>query len=421
MTIKITKPIRGGTISAIASKSQAHRLLICAALSSTVSSIVCSETNNDIDATVRCLNALGADIVYQNGVFCVRPITTPVVGERLLDVGESGSTLRFMLPVACALGADARFVMRGRLPSRPLSPLYEELMAHGCALSPYGMNPLHVSGHQQSGKYTMPGNISSQFISGLMFALPLLNGDSLIRVTDPIESKPYIDMTIAALKEFGVIIKPGHHGYVVKGKQRFEPGQTVNVEGDWSNAAFWLSAGALRGGVTVANLNPDSLQGDKRIVAILARFGASTNIVSNSAAVSRGSLMGIDIDAGDIPDLVPVLAAVASVAEGKTTIYNAARLRIKESDRIKTVTDTLRLLGADIVETPDGLIIHGKKQLIGGTINSHNDHRIAMTAAIVSSVCTEPVIIENADAVNKSYPGFFRDFAALGGQTEEEN
>jgi 3-phosphoshikimate 1-carboxyvinyltransferase len=447
MNIKITRPVQGGTIRAVVSKSQAHRLLICAALSSKESQVVCPETNNDIDATVRCLNALGADIVNDGGVFSVRPVTAPVVGERLLDVGESGATLRFMLPVACALGADAIFHMHGRLPARPLSPLYEELMAHGCALSPYGMNPLHTSGHLKSGSYTMPGNISSQFISGLMFALPLISGDSVIKITGEIESKPYVDMTIAALNKYGVIIKPGHHGYIIRGKQHYTSKETVNIEGDWSNAAFWLSAGALtacagRGrevtdaigdsvntsaagsisgapDITVTNLNHASLQGDKSILKILERFGARVEVSKESARVKSGFLKGIDIDAGDIPDLVPILAAVASVADGKTTIYNAGRLRAKESDRLKTVTETLAALGADITEAQESLVINGKKQLVGGTVSAHGDHRIAMTAAVASTVCSGPVIIKDAEAVNKSYPGFFRDFAALGGNTEE--
>jgi 3-phosphoshikimate 1-carboxyvinyltransferase len=445
MDIKITKPVQGGTIGAIASKSQAHRLLISAALSSKESQVVCSETNNDIDATVRCLNALGADIIYESGAFSVRPVTTPVIGERLLDVGESGATLRFMLPISCALGADATFNMSGRLPMRPLTPLYEELNAHGCAFSPQGMNPLRQSGQLKGGNFTIPGNVSSQFISGLLFALPLLNEDSLIKITGELESKPYIDMTISALKEFGIEIKERRHGYIVKGKQRFVPQHTVTVEGDWSNAAFWLCAGAIdhittaagtnweaddetgstrtgkrvSRGVTVTNLALSSLQGDKRVLEILERFGALIEYGYDSVTVQAGDLKGIDIDAGDIPDLVPILAAVASVADGKTTIHHAERLRMKESDRLKTTAETLRLLGADIAQTQDGLVIKGKRQLTGGTIDSHNDHRIAMTAAVASAVCAGPVIIKDAEAVNKSYPGFFRDFTLLGGNTEE--
>lgn len=436
MTITITKPIRGGTVGAIASKSQAHRLLICAALSPGESRVVCSESSADIEATVRCLDALGAHINYVSGGFNVRPIRAPVVGERVLDCGESGSTLRFMLPVACALGVDAAFHMGGRLPSRPLSPLYEELISHGCALSPQGMNPLHTSGQLSGGRFTIPGNISSQFFSGLMFALPLLAVDSQIRIIGTLESRPYIDMTVAALNEFGIAVKSDENCYRIKGNQRYTAKETVSVEGDWSNAAFWLCAGAIGAArlgdgrqasassdnaVTVTNLKPDSLQGDKSILTILERFGARVIYGTDSVTVSRGSLKGIDIDAGDTPDLVPILAAVASVADGKTMIYNAERLRIKESDRLKTVTETLRTLGADITETKDGLIVIGKNQLTGGMVSSHGDHRIAMTAAIVSAACRDMVTIEEAEAVSKSYPGFFKDFAALGGNTEEVN
>lgn len=422
MNIKLNKSILSGTVSAIASKSQAHRLLIGAALSTSPSRVICSETSADIDATVNCLNALGAHIVYEDGVFLVQPVKTPISGERILDCGESGSTLRFMLPVACALGADAIFQMGGRLPSRPLSPLYEELISHGCALSPHGMNPLHTSGHLSGGKFTIPGNISSQFITGLMFALPILPEDSQIKIIGDIESGPYIDMTIAALKEYGIVIKPGDHCYRIQGNQHYAATQVVSVEGDWSNAAFWLCAGALSAhGITVTNINRKSLQGDKSVVAFLERFGAHITYGDNSVTVSHGALRGINIDASDTPDLVPILAAVASVANGKTTIFNAERLRIKESDRLKTVTETLRQLGADITETSDGLLINGKKQLTGGTVRSHGDHRIAMTAAIISTVCIDAVTIIEAQAVNKSYPGFFKDFTALGGTSEEEN
>ncbi|SHH93840.1 3-phosphoshikimate 1-carboxyvinyltransferase [Sporobacter termitidis DSM 10068] len=420
MTVTITKPITGGAVGAIASKSMAHRLLICAALASAPSSVVCAETSADIDATAGCLTALGARIDFDGGVFRVVPIPRPVAGERTLAVGESGSTLRFMLPVACALGADASLTMAGRLPSRPLSPLYEELISHGCAISAPGYNPLRTSGQLTGGKYTIPGNISSQFISGLMFALPLLHGESRIKILGDIESKPYIDMTLAALKEFGVTVKPGRQMYGIAGNQQYASGRTVTVEGDWSNAAFWLCAGAVGSGeITVTGLSTDSLQGDKGVVDILERFGARVRRGGGSVTVSRGALKGIDIDAGDTPDLVPALAAVAAAAEGTTVFRNAGRLRIKESDRLKTVTETLAALGADIAETEDGLVVRGKPRLGGGTVSAHGDHRIAMAAAVVSSVCAGPVTIAGAEAVNKSYPGFFSDFTILGGNYKE--
>jgi 3-phosphoshikimate 1-carboxyvinyltransferase len=421
MNIKIIRPALGGTIPAIASKSMAHRFLICAALAASETELVCSGTSNDIDATVRCLRALGADIAYSNGVFHVSPIPRPVIGAYTLDVGESGSTLRFMLPVVCALGADASFRMGGRLPSRPLSPLYEELVSHGCILSSQGTSPLTASGRLTSGTYTLAGNVSSQFISGLMFALPLLDGDSQIDIVGELESKPYVDMTADALRMFGISIRLDRRAsYKISGNQRYIAPKSVAVEGDWSNAAFWLSLGAVTGqGITVTNLEPTSLQGDKSIADLLERFGACVVRSGTSVTVTRGRLRGVDIDAGNIPDLVPVIAAVASVSQGKTTIFNAGRLRIKESDRLETVTETLQSLGADIIETADGLVITGRQRLNGGTVDSRGDHRIAMAAAVAAAVCEGPVTINNADAVNKSYPGFFRDHAALGGRVKE--
>ena len=420
MNIKITKPASGGTIGAIASKSQAHRLLIGSALASSPTRLICSETSEDIDATTRCLTALGAQISYNGSAFEVTPIPRPVTGEHALDCGESGSTLRFMLPVACALGAGATFHMHGRLPSRPLSPLYEELAGHGCALSMKGKTPLYTGGQLSGGRYLIPGNISSQFISGLLLALPILSEDSLIEIGGVIESKPYIDMTLSVLKTFNINIKSNAHSFTVPGCQHFISPGTHRVEGDWSNAAFWLAYGAIGSEpVTVTDLDPNSPQGDKTILEFLKRFGAQIDMRGDTVTVSPGKLQGINIDAGDTPDLVPVLAAVATVSEGRTVISNANRLRIKESDRLKTVTEMLSALGADISETEDGLIIDGKAQLHGGVVSACGDHRIAMTATVISTACRETVTIQEAQAVRKSYPGFFSDFAAMGGSFEE--
>ncbi|MGE4484858.1 MAG: 3-phosphoshikimate 1-carboxyvinyltransferase [Oscillospiraceae bacterium] len=423
MDIRIIKATLGGQVRAAASKSQAHRLLICAALSDSNTRIICPERSADIDATTACLNALGAAITYAGDGFDVKPIDIGCHrGGNRLDCGESGSTLRFLLPLACALGADAAFYMSGGLPNRPLSPLYEELLAHGCRMSAQGSVPLKVAGSLKNGNFTLPGNVSSQFISGLLFSLPLLSGDSSIMVTGVTESGPYIDMTVSALKTFGVDIIRCEGNFYIKGNQAYRSPGTVNTEGDWSNAAFWLCAGAIgagRGSITCTNLNPDSLQGDKAVTDILERFGARIIYGEDRVTVSPGELRGIEIDAGDIPDLVPVLAAVASVSAGKTVIKNAGRLRIKESDRLRATAGLLSGLGADVTETQSGLEIYGKMHLAGGAADSCNDHRIAMTAAVLSSVCENPVTIASADAVNKSYPGFFRDFAVLGGIYEE--
>ena len=432
MVVKITKPIQGGTIRAIASKSEAHRLLICSALAANETFLSCPERSEDIDATTRCLTALGASIQYQtneaavNG-FYIKPVDihgNEVQDNKyiILDCGESGATLRFLLPVCGALGLPVSFTMAGRLPSRPLTGLYEEMTTRGCLISKPGSSPLTCEGQLTSGTYTIPGDISSQFISGLLLALPLLHGDSTIRVTGVLESRPYVDITLDALRLFGITInEKNENTFNIPGQQLYRSHGAIEVGGDWSNAAFWLSAGAIgQSGITCTGLNLESRQGDRLITGFLERFGASVFCDNNSVTVSPGELHGIEIDAGDTPDLVPILAAVASVAEGKTIIRNAGRLRIKESDRLHTVTKTLSAFGADINETEDGLIITGRDRLFGGEAESFGDHRIAMTAAVISSVCTGDVIIRGAGAVRKSYPGFFDDFSnILGGAWEE--
>ncbi len=415
-----------GTIPAIASKSHAHRLLICASLADRPTRIRCTTTNADIDATVRCLCSLGAEIERNGEYFTVTPMERVRKGQ-LLDCGESGSTMRFLLPVVLALEADAALLGKGRLPSRPLSPLYEELTAHGGDLDPMGTNPLGCRGTLSAGDYTLDGGVSSQFISGLMFALPLIEGKSRIIITGKAESRPYIELTLQALRLFGAEIaeiEPNvfeiHGG---RGAYR-SPGEVI-TEGDWSNAAFWLTAGAFsEKGVSVTVLNPDSVQGDRKITDILRALGADVTVSDTSVSVKRTQpLHGFTVDAGDIPDLVPVLSAAAAGAVGETVITGCGRLRLKESDRIATVCAMIRSLGGRITSRDDTIFIHGTGKLTGGEVDSANDHRIAMAAGIAAGVCTSPVTVKGAEAVAKSYPGFFDDFGRLNGillnETEE--
>jgi 3-phosphoshikimate 1-carboxyvinyltransferase len=258
--------------------------------------------------------------------------------------------------------------------------------------------------------------VSSQYISGLLFALPLLEGDSFLQLTGNVESRPYIDMTLDALRIFGIDITESDGGFIIPGKQHYHSAGRVVVEGDWSNAAFWLCAGAIGGGpVTVTNLNMNSIQGDKACVEFLEKFGANIVYSYNAVTVSGGHLRGIEFDAKDTPDLVPVFALVACAAEGRTVFKNAQRLRIKESDRLKTVHETLAALGADVTETDDGLIVNGAKSLHSAAVESFNDHRIAMTAAVASQICSGGVEIKCAEAVAKSYPDFYRHYENLGG------
>lgn len=382
-----------GSIPAIASKSAAHRLYICAALAKEPTQIDCQSTSKDIQATQACLAALQS-------------------GNGRLPCGESGSTLRFLLPVAAALGQEVTFQMEGRLPQRPLAPLDAQLTAHGEQLSRPAADLLRVSGQLTPGDYVLPGNVSSQYISGLLFALPLLDGVSTLTVTGKVESAPYIDMTLDALAQFGVKIHGEEGRYVIRPQTYTSPG-TARVEGDWSNAAFWLCAGALSGPVTVSGLDRNSLQGDKTIVELLQAFGAKVVMDNDCVTVSPGPLQAIDIDAAPVPDLVPVLSVVAAAARGTTRIYNAQRLRLKESDRILTVCSMLTALGAEAEETADGLVIHGGHALSGGVVDSCNDHRIAMAAAVASTLCSGPVTVLGAEAVEKSYPNFWSDLTQL--------
>ena len=400
MKVTITPTQLRGTVRAIASKSCAHRLLICAALADRETTIRCTTTNKDIDATVQCLCAIGASITRSGEYFTVRPISPVAFAET--DCGESGSTLRFLLPVLCALGQPATVKMHGRLPQRPMEPLWSELLAHGASLTKPQEDVIAVSGKLTGHDYTLAADVSSQYISGMLFALPLIGGGT-IRLTGKIESEGYITMTRNALAAFGVKTELQNSVLTVSGTYS-SPGE-ADVEGDWSNGAFWLAADALsKESVLCTGLDENSAQGDREVVQALE-------------AIRRG---GAKINAEQIPDLVPILAVVAALTDGTTEIINAARLRLKESDRLQTVTDMLTELGGDVQQTADGLIIRGKKQLHGGTTSSRNDHRIAMSAAVASIGCENPVTITDAQAVEKSYPAFYEDFVALGGNVKME-
>lgn len=406
MNIKINPSYLSGKIEAPASKSVAHRMLICAALAKEKSTIKINKTSVDIDATAGCLEALGVRIEKNGSEWTVTPpCAFPEKAE--LNCKESGSTLRFLLPVVAALGINAIFTGEGRLPSRPVTPLLDEMKNHG--ITSNDSFPLQISGKLTGGKFTIAGNISSQFITGLLLALPLCGGE--IEVIPPVESKPYIDITTYVLSLFGVDTREKENAYIMK-KADFKAGAFC-VEGDWSNAAFLLAMGA-----EVSGLNTDSPQGDRKILDILRSFGAEITEENGYIHASLSSLHGAEIDASDIPDLVPVICAVASTAEGKTRIYNAGRLRLKESDRIKSTVEMVNSLGGNAEPTADGIIVNGKEALHGGTVESFNDHRIVMSAAVASQKCKNCVIINDAQAVNKSYPEFFSDFIALGGNAD---
>jgi len=422
MTVKISPGRICGEVWAIPSKSHLHRLLIYAALADNPTVISCADTGaEDIVATIDCLSALGAKITAKPDGFFVEPIDSLPSGVVTLPCCESGSTLRFLLPVVAALGVRAVFEMKGRLAERPLAPLDAQLQKNGVRIW-RGDGVLHCEGQLMSGAYYLPGDVSSQYVTGLLMALPLLHDASTLAVSTPIESADYIEITQKAALEFGVTsvaVNSGDKVEYIISPADFKSPRNVIAEGDWSNSAFWLCAGAMPSGdIIMSGLTKDSTQGDRKIADILKNMGASITFENDRINVKECSRVLEEIDGAAIPDLIPVLAAVAAVGEGVTIFKNAARLRIKESDRLNSTADTLSKLGADIKETSDGLVVSGKKSLTGGEVDAHSDHRIAMMAAIASTACTTPVVISNAQAVNKSYPAFWDDLRSLGKDVE---
>lgn len=403
MDVRITPAKLCGTVTIPSSKSMTHRMLICAALANGNSEISNVTFSKDIYATIEALKSIGAIININGNRINVLGTKRKCFEEIIIDCCESGSTLRFMIPITAALGITSMYIGHGRLPERPIVPYIRELSKKNVHFDYANTMPFKVNGKLKSGVFEIEGNISSQFITGLLFALPLLDGDSEIRITSPLESKPYVDMTIECLKNFGIKINETKYGYFIKGNQRFTP-KNVMIEGDYSQAAFFYVANALGNNITLNNLIKDSFQGDKKIVEII------DGLCYNDSNCPEG----FSVNATDIPDLVPILGVLGTYCRGKSEINGAERLKIKESDRLIATSEAINALGGNIIAKNDGLSINHAK-LIGGETDSFGDHRIAMSIAIASTICSEPVIIKNADSVEKSYPDFFADFKKLGG------
>ena len=412
MNVQILPARLHGEICAPPSKSIAHRVLICAALANGNSTVFPIDTSKDMEATIGALQAMGASIcrngkqVTVTGISCVPQHAT-------IDCIESGSTLRFLIPIAAAKGIACRFVGSGRLPERPLAPYSDEFSRKGVCLDS-NFVPLNLSGQLLPGVYTLPGDISSQFITGLLFALPLLGQDSVIRLSTRLESAPYVDLTIDVLKKFGIFVSRENDTFYIPGNQQYQPKQ-FQVESDFSNAAFFLTAAALGNDVKVSGLSYDSLQGDQRILDALSLLGANPVWKENSVSIDRSVSHAAEMDGRDIPDLLPILCVAAAAVPGRTIIHGTKRLKIKESDRAAAMVDCLTRLGGTIREESDALIIDGGRPLHGAVVSSYGDHRIVMSMAIAACLADSPIIIEGAQAVEKSYPGFFEDFKALGG------
>lgn len=405
MDIKLSPAKLSGQITVVPSKSISHRALICAALAKGESVISNLLVSQDITATTKAMAALGAKFDFEGTTVRVRGVSAP---PTLVDIdcNESGSTLRFVMPIAAALGANATFFGRGRLPERPITPYLRELPKKNVQIAYNATMPFVMNGKLRPGVFELEGDISSQFVSGLLLALPLLEGDSEIILTSPLESAPYVTMTIDCMRMFGVQVGVQENGFTISGGQEYLPTQG-EIESDYSQAAFFLVANALGSDVTCAALNPQSHQGDRAIVDIIDKL-------------QRDNMRGFEVDVAQIPDLVPILAVLACGCKGRSRIYNAARLRIKESDRLQAISMCLNKVGGQVTAEEDALIIDGTGHLDGGEVESWGDHRIAMAMAVASTICKQPVIIKDAQCVEKSYPSFWEEFQALtkGGEHE---
>jgi len=419
MAIEILPKALNGTVHVPPSKSISHRAIIAGALSqakSTINNVVLSE---DIKATINALVSLGVHMdnrqdegdrhqLIIHGKGSLEPVETTI------DCIESGSTLRFLIPIAALVGGRVTFQGRGKLIERPLNIYYEIFEKQGIEYrSSDGKLPLTILGRLKPDRFHVRGDVSSQFITGLMFALPLLNEDSEIIMETPLESKGYVDLTIDVLKNFGVHVENNNYtSFYIKGNQKYTP-TTFNVEGDFSQAAFWLAGGVLSGSVACKGLNMNSLQGDKEILKIIQAMGGRLEINDDCITAYKSNMKAIDIDASQIPDLVPIIAVMAALSEGRAAIKNAGRLRIKESDRLKAIAMELNKIGGKITELDDGLVIEGVKRFTGGTVDCWNDHRIAMALAIAATRCNKPLVIMGQESVKKSYINFWDDYKKL--------
>lgn len=396
MNIKVKGALVSGIVEAIPSKSYVHRISICNFLAGKTEFCNCGEFfSNDVTATINCLSALRR-------------------GETRLDAGESGSTLRFLLPLLSAIGGEYQITGHGKLMERPNQELFSALNQHGVKAEQ--TDCIKISGKLTSGEFYLRGDISSQYVSGLLMALPTLDGDSKIILTTSLVSEPYVDITLQVLKAYGIEITRFENGFNVKGNQKYR-GELL-PEGDWSNSAFFLVLGAIAGKISVQGLNLNSVQGDKKIMDVLKSAGAKISLNDGLITTEKSALNGFTLDAENCPDLVPISAVLASFASGKTVIKNVSRLKIKESDRIES---TIKMLDAFNVkaEYVDGdMVVYGGKT-IAGEIDSFNDHRITMSSAVMATATDCESILYRADAVNKSYPEFFVHLTKVGGIVNE--
>lgn len=415
----------GGSVVMPPSKSAAHRALLCAGLSGGRCLLSNMAVSEDIAATMEALKALGCAVGHNpSAKTMLVEKTSPCPKEGEIHCRESGGLLRFIIPIAAALGGRWRFTGSGRLPQRPLGVYADLLPAHGVSFVTEGGLPLEIEGQLAPGLFELPGDISSQFVTGLLFALPLLPGDSEIRLTSPLESVGYVDMTLAVLQDFGVKTEKTEQGWRVPGRQQYLP-RDYHVEGDWSQAAFFLNMAALSpqgAQVRIGGLSPHSLQGDMACVEVFGSFGLHTHweegwLIAQNLHPEKpfGGLTGQTVDMAQITDMAPALSVCAALSGGETRLINAGRLRLKESDRLAAMEGAVNALGGRAKAEGDALIIQGVQRLAGGTAQGHNDHRVLMALAGAGLRSSAPVQVTDAWAVRKTYPDFYDDFAKLGG------
>ncbi|GKX65423.1 3-phosphoshikimate 1-carboxyvinyltransferase [Inconstantimicrobium mannanitabidum] len=417
--ISISPKKLSGDVNIPPSKSMAHRAVICASLSNGKSIITNIDYSDDIIATINAMRALGADIIEEERKLIIDGTNIFEKDAGIIDCNESGSTLRFLVPLSIARKNKVKFLGRGNLGKRPLTTFYNIFDKQEIKYSyKEDVLDLCIEGELKGGEYKVEGNISSQFITGLLFTLPVLKEDSIIEITTELESKGYIDLTLDMLNKFGIkIINNDYKQFVIKGNQEYTP-MNYRVEGDYSQGAFYLCADALGNKVKIKDLDLNSLQGDKEIIDILESLGAKV-LKAEEIEVQGWELVGTVIDGAQCPDVIPITAVVCALSKGKSRIINAKRLRIKECDRLKAISTELNKLGANIIEEEDGLIIEGVDTLTGGKVHSWKDHRIAMSLAIAATCCVEKVTIDYAECVSKSYPNFWQDYERLGGNIDE--
>ena len=409
-----------GTAQAPASKSEAHRRMICAGLTRGETILTGFMPSEDMSATMHCLSALGAICALEEDRLQVRGFARKTDLLPVYDCGESGSTLRFFVPIALALTHGGIFRLHGRLSRRPMDVYRDLFVPRGVMWrmreGADGTAELTVTGGMEAGGYTLPGSVSSQFVSGLLFTLPMLEGNSTLTVTPPVESAGYIRMTVQALRDSGIRLEEtGDFSWKIPGCQRYAaPGGPL--EGDWSQAAVWLCAGALGADIRVEGLNPNTLQGDAAVLRHLRTLGASVRTGDGGVSVSAAELTGGELELYDTPDIAPMLALVCQLARGESRLKGCGRLRLKECDRLSATVRMLNLLGGCAREEGDTMVIRGVERLQGGvTLPDDRDHRMVMLASIAASVCGEPVTVPGAEALNKSWPEYLADYRALGG------